>query len=191
LQKSVKKAIILSSRLLLPSGETRNGLIHINFESEGVDHPEIYRLPVRGGESILYLVEPGTYRFAPTRRLFGSVEPELSMTIEGRSYQVPFPREFLRLDPFLIKPKKILTLGVIEIRILPSLPGQTPEIRLKLDDSVTARKKIIQELIKDMTDSNRPTEARDSAIAWSRALQNSLIDILSEIDQRPLYKIEK
>lgn len=181
-------AILIGGRMLLPSGETRRGRTYVNFETDGGSRAEVYRLPVTAGTNSLYLVEPGTYRLAPTRSLFGFYQPQMTVVIEGRSYRVPFPREILRLDPYKIGPKKIVTLGVLEARVMPALPGRRPELRVRLDDSVAARRKIVQDMIHQMMDPSRPADARDSAIAWSRALQNSLLDILSEEDRRPLYK---
>ena len=181
-------AILIGGRMILPSGETRNGRTFVNFETEGGDRAEVYRLPVRGGENSLYLVEPGTYRLAPTRSLFGFYEPQMKVVIEGRTYRLPFPRDILPLVAFPVKPKKIVTLGVLEARVMPALPGRKSEVRVRLDDSVAARREVVQSLIREMMDPTRPLDARESAIAWSRALQTSLLDILAEEDRKPLYK---
>jgi hypothetical protein len=180
-------AIVIGVRLILPSGETRNGYTAVNFETDGGSSAEVYRLPVKGGENFLFLVEPGTYRFAPTRSLFGFYQPMMTVVIEGRKYRVPFPREIQRLNAYTVKPSKILSLGILEARVMPALPGRKPEVRVRLDDSVLARRKIVQDTIREMMDPTSSSDARDSAISWSRALQNSLMDILSEEDRRPLY----
>ncbi|MBI3563900.1 MAG: hypothetical protein HY079_01735 [Elusimicrobia bacterium] len=181
-------AVLIGGRMILPSGETRNGRTFVNFETEGGDRAEVYRLPVKGGENALFLIEPGTYRLAPTRSIFGFYEPQMKVVIEGRSYRLPFPREILRLEAYPVRPKKIVTLGILEARVLPALPGRKSEIRVRLDDSVAARRKVVQDLIHEMMDPTRPLDARESAIAWSRALQTSLLDILAEEDRKPLYK---
>lgn len=180
-------AVLIQGRVILPSGETRDASTAVNFETDGGSRAEVYRLPIRGGESFLYLVEPGSYRLAPTRSLFGFYQPLMTVTAEGRRYRVPFPRELLRLDPFHVKPSKIVTLGILEARVMPALPGREPEVSVRLDDSVAARRRVVQDTIRSMMDPTRPAEARESAVSWSRALQNSLMDILSEEDQRPLY----
>lgn len=180
-------AIVIGARMILPSGETRNGTTAVNFETDGGSRAEVYRLPVKGGENYLYLIEPGVYRFAPTRSLFGFYQPTMTVDIEGRRYRLPFPRDMLRLDSYTIKPKKILALGVIEARVLPALPGRPPEIRVRLDDSVKARRQVVQDTIRAMMDPNRSLDARESAISWNQGLQNSLLEILSEDDRRPLY----
>jgi len=74
----------------LPSGETRNGRIIVNFESEGGRQAEVYRLPLRGAENYLYLIEPGIYRIAPARSIFGFYQPTMNVVIEGRTYSLPF-----------------------------------------------------------------------------------------------------
>jgi hypothetical protein len=181
-------AIVIGGRMVLPSGETRHGATFVNFESDGGARAEVYRLPISGGEDSLYLIEPGTYRLAPTRSFLGFYQPTMKVVIEGRTYKLPFPREILRLDAYTIKPSKILALGVLEAKVLPALPGRKPEIQVRLDDSVAARRKVVQELIHLMMDPAQTLDTRESAVSWSRALQNSLMEILSEEDRRPLYK---
>jgi hypothetical protein len=180
-------AILIGARMILPSGVTRSGSMAINFETDGGSRAEVYRLPVKAGENFLYLVEPGVYRFAPTRSLFGFYQPTLALTIEGRKYRLAFPRQIQRLDAHTIKPSKILALGILEVRVMPALPGREPEIRLRLDDSLLARRKMVQDTIREMMDPARPLETRESTIAWSRELENSLLAILSEEEHRALY----
>jgi hypothetical protein len=180
-------AVLIGGRMLLPSGETRNGTAAVNFETEGGLRAEVYRLPVQGGETFLYLVEPGTYRILPTRSIFGFYQPAMTVEIEGRKYRLPFPRDIQRLDAYDVKPSKAVALGILEVKVLPALPGQKPEVRVRLDDSVAARRKLVQDTIHEMMDPSRPVEIRDSAVAWSRALQNSLMDILAEDERRTLY----
>lgn len=181
-------AILIGSRFLLPSGETRNGLTHVGFESEGGRRAEVYRLPLSGGENFLYLVEPGVYRIAPTRSIFGFYQPQMEVVIEKRTYRLPFPRDLLRQPPYSVRPAKIMVMGVLEARVMTALPGQKPQIRVTLDDSAPARRKVVQDVIRDMMDPRRASATRESAITWSRALQNSLMDILSEEQQRVLFK---
>lgn len=181
-------AILISCKTILPSGETRNGRITVNFESEGGRAAEVYRLPLTSGENYLYLVEPGIYRIAPTRSMFGFHQPAMSVVIEGRTYSLPFPRDLLRQHAYEIKPGKITSLGSLEAKVMPALPGQKPKIQVRLDDSPQARRSVIQSTIRDMMDPRKSTEVRESSIAWSRALQNSLMDLLAEETQRQLYK---
>jgi len=182
-------AILIGGRMILPSGESRSASTFVNFESEGGEAGEVYRLPIKAGRNFLYLVEPGTYRILPTRSLIGYYQDTMKVVIEGRTYRLPFPRELLRLDPYKVKSSKIVTVGVIEVRVMPALPGRKPEVRVRLDDSVATRRAIVQDMIREMMDPTRGLDARASAISWSRALQNSLLDILSE-QQKPLtYKL--
>lgn len=181
-------AILIGGRMILPTGESRHARTYVNFESEGGEAGEVYRLPIKGGENALYLVEPGTYRILPTRSLIGYYQENMKVVIEGRTYRLPFPRELLRLEPYKVKASKIVTLGVIEARVYPALPGRKPEIRVRLDDSPATRRAIVQDMIREMMDPNRSLAARESTISWSRALQNSLMDILSEQEKSPMYK---
>lgn len=181
-------AILLGTRFSLPTGETRGGKTVINFESEGGRQAEVYRLPVGGGENFLYLVEPGVYRIMPARSLLGFHQPTMKASIEGRSYRIPFPRELLRLPAYEVKPNRILPLGILEYKVQTALPGQPSRVAVRLDDSVEARRKIVQDTIRDMMDPRRSSDVRESAIAWTRSLQNSLLDLLAEEERRPTYK---
>jgi len=181
-------AILIGSRFILPTGETLDGLMHVNFESEGGRRAEVYRLPVPGGENLLYLVEPGIYRLAPTRSLFGFYQEQFKVVIDGRTYRLPFPRDLLRQPPYAVRASKIVALGVLEARVTKAMPGQPPLVRVRLDDSVESRRKVVQSTIRDMMDPHRASEARESAISWSRAIQNTLMEILSEEEKKPLFK---
>lgn len=181
-------AVLIGSRFLLPSGQTYSGRTHINFESEGGRRAEVYRLPVTGGENFLYLVEPGVYRIAPTRSIFGFYQETMKVVVDGRTYRLPFPRDLLRQTPYTVKASKIMAMGILEARVMPALPGQRPQLRVRLDDSVEARRKVVQDTIHDMMDPRLSSDTRESAISWVRALQNSLMEILSEEEKRTLYK---
>lgn len=181
-------AILIGCKTILPSGETRNGRITTNFESEGGRQGEVYRLPLKGGENYLYLIEPGTYRLAPTRSMFGFYQPTMNVVIEGRTYSLPFPRDLLRQHAYEIKPGKITAMGSLEATVMQALPGQKPTIKVRLDDSTQARRNVVQNTIRDMMDPRKPLEVRESSIAWSRALQNSLMELLAEEQQRQTFK---
>jgi hypothetical protein len=58
---------------------------------------------------------------------------------------------------------------------------------VRLDDGVPARRRLVQNMVHDMMDPNRPAAVRDSAIRWSRSLQTELMTILSEEDRPQLY----
>ena len=184
-------SILLGCKTILPSGETRNGRIFINFESEGGRQAEVYRIPLTSGENYLYLIEPGIYRITPTRSIFGFYQPTMDVVIEGRHYSLPFPRDLLRQHSYEIKPGKVTSIGLLEAKVMPALPGQKLTIRVRLDDSPQARRNVVQSIIHDMMDPRKSTEVRESALAWSRALQISLMDLLAEEEQRQIYKPAK
>jgi hypothetical protein len=181
-------AVIVAGRFILPTGETRSGSMVLNFEGEGGRQAEIYRLNLLPGEASLYQVEPGVYHINPTRNLFGYHRPGVKVQIEGRVYEAPFPKELLRKSSIEVKSKKIVALGVVEARVSSALPGQQPSLRVRIDDSVNARRQLVSQVIHNMMDPNVPAQTRESAIAWSRALESSLMDLLSESERAPLYK---
>lgn len=182
-------SVIVAGRIVLPTGETPSGLMHLNIEGqqEGRD-AEVYRLAILPQRTLLYQIEPGSYRVGPTRSVFGFPQAQLAIKIEGRSYKVPFPRELLRKAPFLVKPARIYPLGVLEATISSRAAGQKPLIKVRLDDSVAARREITQQVVRSMMDPRASHELRSSAISWTRALDQTLLDLLSESDRPPSYK---
>lgn len=181
-------AVIIGGRFMLPTGETRKGTTYLNLEGEGGRQAEIYRLRLFPRQSLLYHIEPGVYRLSPTRNLFGFHRKTMKVKLDGLTYQVAFPREMLRKSSIDIKPKKIIALGIVEARVSAALPGQEPLLRVRLDDSIDARRQLVQDVIRQMMDPAASLETRESAIAWSRALENSLMELVSESDKAPTFK---
>jgi hypothetical protein len=181
-------AMLIGCKVILPSGETRNAQTEIGIESGDGERAQVYRLPLSSGESYLYVVEPGSYHLAPPLGFFGGHLPYMTAVIEGRTYRVPFPRELMRLSASRVKPGKATAIGTVELRVSAALPGKLPEVRVRLDDSVAARRAVVQNLIHDMLDPTKSAEARDSAVSWNQALQGMLMSILAEEERRPLYK---
>lgn len=181
-------AVLVGGRFLLPTGETSGGRLHVNLEGEGGRRAEVYRLPIRPREVLLYQIEPGKYRLAPTRGLLGFHQPMLKVRVEDRVFRIPFPRDILRHDAYDIQPKKIVSIGIFEATVEPALPGRRPTLKVRLDDSIEARRAVVQSVIHEMMDPNVPTANRESAIAWARALQNTLMTLVSETERAPLYK---
>lgn len=181
-------AVIIGGRFLLPTGETRKGTTYLNLEGEGGRQAEVYRLRLFPRQSLLYHVEPGVYRISPTRSIFGFHRKTMKVKIDGVSYQMPFPREILRKSSIDIKPKKIVALGVLEAKVSAALPGQHPLLRVRLDDSIDARRQLVQDVIHQMMDPAASLETRESAIAWSRALENSLMELVAESERSPTFK---
>lgn len=181
-------SMVIAGRMVLASGETRSGRFLVNLESEGGREAQVYRLAVAPGQTLLYQIEPGSYHLAPTRSLFGFHHTNLKVTIEGRSYTIPFPRDILRKPAVAVKPTKIVPLGILEASLSPALPGRQPVLKVSLDDSIEARRRIVEDLIHRMMDPSAPSKLRESAIAWTRALDQTLNELLSEIPRSPLYK---
>ena len=126
-------AVLVGGRFVLPTGETGTGRLSVNFEGEGGRRAEVYRLPIRPRETLLYQVEPGLYRLSPTRGLFGFHQATLKVRVEDATYRLPFPRDILRKQAYDIKPKKIIAIGVFEAMVQPALPGQRPTIKVRLE----------------------------------------------------------
>lgn len=180
-------AVLIKGRIILPEGETRYGAMWFNLESGN----ERYRVPIKPGETTLHRIEPDVYRMHPTRNSFGFVQSDLRVQIAGRTYRVPFPRDILRKDPVEVKPTKVVALGVLEARLLPIQRGRAPRVELRLDDSNEARRELIEEMVGRMMDARAPNEVRDSAVSWTRALEQALVLVQGEAESRRTYTAPK
>jgi hypothetical protein len=183
-------AVILGARFTTPAGETQSGIFHVNLEGTDAGRAETYRVPIVPHQTKLYQVEPDVYRLSVTRNWLGFPQPTLKVRIAGRTYRMPFPREVLRRAPLNIKGKKAFPVGIFEVQLQPALPGQPPRVKISIDDSITARRQVVQDIIHQMMDPNISAEDREMAIAWSRPLQNVLLEILAEAEteRAPLFK---
>lgn len=177
-------AILVGARIITPNGETNVGLMEMNFESEN----ERYRVRFKPDETSLLRIEPDVYRLYPTRTPFGRVEARMRVRIDGRTYRVPFPRSVLRLRPFEVPPTKVLPIGILEARLLPIERGKRPIIQVRLDDSVPARRQLLESVIEKQMDSKTPPNIRDSTITWTRALEQALIRLQGEEESKRRYK---
>ena len=181
-------AVVIGGRILGPNGKALPGRMVINFESEGGRQAQVYRLPVKPGAVLLYHIEPGKYHFAPTRSLFGDHLPFLRVRIEGRAHPVEFPREILRKPAVGVRPRKIVPLGLLEARWTPELPGRPSELKVALDDSLAARRGLVESLISDMMNPDAPQTLRDNLVSWTHSLEAALVDLSSEAERAPLFK---
>ena len=181
-------AVLIGGRMITPGGESHDGLISVDLESKkSGEDAETYELPVGAADVALFRVEPGVYGLAPTRSLFGTSDPILSVRVDGRVYRTPFPRELMR-PSYDARSRKVVIVGVLEVRVLPALPGQKPQLRVRLDDAPATRRELVQSMIRTMMDPNQSSGARDSAVGWSHALQEALMSVLAEETRRPLYQ---
>ena len=179
-------SVLIGCRMTLPTGETPNGFLALNLE--GADGGETYRLPIIPQRALLYQVEPGLYRLMPTLSIFGFRQEKLKVVIEGRAYSVPFPRDILRLPILTIKPKKVVALGVVDVTLTTRKPGQPVMVKVRLDDSVEARRQLVQTEIRTMMDPYVPAEERSSSVAWTRALEETLSEVVTESQRGPAFR---
>jgi len=182
-------SVLIGGRVTLPTGETRDAMTWINLEGEG-DHAngEVYRLAVKPGEPRLYQVEPDSYHLAPTRNVFGGQQDQLTVSVEGRTYHAPFPRGIERKAVVVVKPSKIMALGIMEVRLERALPGKSAGVKVWLYDSTAARRKLLEDTIHSMMDPDAPSAYRNNAIQWTQALDQSLVELTEEPARTPLYK---
>ena len=88
----------------------------------------------------------------------------------------------------VVKPTKIVALGVMEVRLQRALPGRSADVKVWLDDSREARRKLIEDTIHSMMDPDAPSAYRNNAIQWTQALDQSLVELTTEPLRTPLYK---
>jgi hypothetical protein len=179
-------AIIIRARIVTPTGETTDGQIALNFESD--DGEERYRIDFLPGQTSLLRVEPSTYRLCAPRSFLGFPQPRVRVRIDRRTYAVPFPRELLRMDSIPIKPARIVPLGVIEARLISAERGERPKVVLRFDHGVAARRALIEDIIGKMMDTKVPSEIRNRATSWTRALEQALVKIQGEAEPPPAFK---
>lgn len=179
--------VIVRGRILTPTGEIQDGRMALNLESDA----EHYRLPFEPGETTILRVEPDRYRIHPTRGLFGRTQRFLTVVIAGRKLRVPFPRDILRMPPIEAKPTQIIPIGILEAKLLPIKKGRHPQIVVRLDNSIAARRELVEETIKKMMDSKEKIKIRSSAVSWTRALERALSKIQGEEEAALSYKPSK
>jgi hypothetical protein len=153
--------------------------VRVNLEGEG-DGANTYRLILDSQQPRLYQIEPGRYRLGPTRGYFGSPKPTLAVTSEGADLKPPFPREWMSESSFRARPSKISSMGIIEVIVDPAAKAAAPSVSLRFDDSVQTRRSLIEGMIHAMMDSQASPADRAEAIAWSRPLEEALINIQAE-----------
>lgn len=180
--------IIIGARGIVATGETRYGGATLNLEGEGGRRAHIYRLPIKFGEPKLFRIEPGTYRLAPERSNLGYHRKYLEVMVEGRIYRLPFPRDIMRKDDIKVPQRKIVPLGIIEARIVPALPGKKPELRIRFDDSLKTRRRLVEDMIRKMTDPRVPLKERQSVLSWAKALDRALMNLAAQRKKSPLFK---
>ncbi len=181
-------AVVMGGRIILQTGEAQRGEVAINLEGEGGRQAMNYRLAVPAGRAALYPVEPGIYRLTPTRSLLGGHQDHMPLWVESDSYRAPFPRDILRKRPFEIRPKRITALGILEARLTLDPRTRQPRATVRLDESVEARRRVVQELIQSMMSPATPAEERKLTIGWSQALDTALSEIIAETQRAPLFK---
>lgn len=169
-------AVLAAGRIFLPSGPIRSGKIAVNLESDS-NPPQIYRLIISPERPTLYRIEPGVYRLRPTRNLFGAGLETLTVRLGGQTYLPRFPASLEHRRPFQIKTGEVLALGVMEARLSRSLEGGSPYVSLSLDDSLLSRRRITEQVIRDMMEPSAPAAVKNYIISWAGALQKSLVEM--------------
>ena len=177
-------AVLVRARLIVPTGETASGSIALNLESD----VERYRLPFPPKQTALYVIEPGTYRLHPTRGFSGGPEDALTIVINRKVYKAPFPRDILRREPLRVKATKIIPIGILEAKVI-FVPGApAPRLEVRLDDSVAARRALVQDMVAQMLDEGADPDFRERAIQWTRALDQAMVSLAGMEDAPAAFK---
>ncbi|MBI5201684.1 MAG: hypothetical protein HY925_08880 [Elusimicrobia bacterium] len=177
-------AILVQGRVATPAGETRRARVALNLESD--DHR--YIIPFTPGTTSLFVVPAGTYRLMPLRGPFGVTEKTLQIVIENRVLRVPFPRDVLRKDPLEVGPDRIVPIGVLNVDAERDPGDRRVSVKIKLDDGRDARRRLVQDKISSMMDARVPAAQREEAINWTKALDQALVAVEADPDERAPYK---
>ncbi|MBI4346719.1 MAG: hypothetical protein HY553_07675 [Elusimicrobia bacterium] len=177
-------AILVRGICKTPAGETRRARLALNFESD--DHR--YIIPFTAGMTSLYVVPAGTYRLMPLRGPFGITERTLGIVIENRALRVPFPRDVLRKDVFVVKREHVVPIGILEVEAEREPGERRMKVKVRLDDSRNARRRLVQDKIASMMDARVPADQREEAVNWTAALDQALVTVESDPDIRAPYK---
>ena len=175
--------LLVRCRVYLPSGEIQSGYVDFNLESEGRSY-RVRALP----STTLYVVDPDSYHFSPVHGVFGAVKNELAIDFNGRVYKIPFPLALLRHDSIIVKPHHIVSIGILEARLERVSGSLEPQVRFALLEDVRTRRSLVEEMIHRMMDKNVDLETRETAVAWSRELQEALVGLEEAQDAAPTYK---
>ncbi|MBI5623262.1 MAG: hypothetical protein HY924_05745 [Elusimicrobia bacterium] len=181
-------AVVLGTRIILPTGETNIGGITLNLEGDGGREASRYRLEVPAGRAMLFPIEPGIYRMTPARSVFGWHQAQMRVVADDFAYKTPFPPQIMRKAPIDLRPKRVRSLGIVEVRFISDPVRKEVKIAVRLDDTVAARRAAIEQIIRDMAAGSIPSEERDRDFNWSGSLEDCLIGLQAESEQRPLYK---
>jgi hypothetical protein len=181
-------AVILRGRIITPTGEIKEGRMSLNLESESADN---YRLNFEPGETTVLRVEPDIYRLHPTRSIFGRVQRQLTVVIAGRAFRVPFPRSILRREQVDLRPTKVAAIGILEAKLMPIQKGKPPKIVVRLIDDIDTKRELLEEVIEKMMDPRVSVSIRSASVSWTRAIEDSLIDLQGLGNEEPAYKRAK
>lgn len=178
-REAAHAAVLGGARVLVDGVEAADGSVSVNLESE--DSGEAYRLALTAGPATPLLVEPGTYRWSPVRSLLGFRRAYLEVSAGGRRWRAPFPEGMSAAAPLRLASGGIVSLGVVEARVGLGGDASSPaEPLARLDDGPEARRGLVQGAVRAMMDPSRPEAARESAISWSRALEEELMRVAAK-----------
>ena len=94
----------------------------------------------------------------------------------------------LRRGTLTVRPHRVVPIGVLEATIERPPGSRRPRVTVRLDDSPSARRKLVEQKIEHMLDPRIPLEIRDTAVTWSRALNEALLEVSADDGKGPAFK---
>ena len=168
-------ALLVKGRIVMPAGEVDAGMITLDMESPMHE----YQIDFIPKKTILYSVEPGAYHFSPIRTVFGRTSTILKLKISGQNFDVPFPAELLRRS-VVAPPTQVIPVGILVARVS-TPPHQSQYVfHVSLDDSLRARKSLVQDAIRQLMDTNTSSAQRENPVKWIRALDQTFEQLQSD-----------
>jgi hypothetical protein len=169
--------VLIQGRLIMPSGEIREGGMVVNLESE--DHQ--YQMAIAPRQTSLYFVKPGTYRIAPPRGVFGNAEATWTVQFSDQKYSGTFPDALSRHAEYVVRPGKIVSLGIVEARLSKTGEHEKPILSGTLIEDVDSKRELVQDSIRKMGDPKLSATERETAINSSMALQEALVELQGSV----------
>ncbi len=137
---------------------------------------ETYRFFLPARKTLFYQIATGIYRVEAPKNFFGTPEKTLTVVADGKKYFPPFPEALSQLRPLVIKPKKTIALGELDISVTPSSSESPRAVSIEFHHGIKAQRRVLSRIIRDMLNPDTPESIRKSEQSWINSLQKALSD---------------
>ena len=177
-------ALIIAARIETPNGRAYSGGVTLNLLGIGKGSSESYRRFLPARRTLLYQIKPGLYRLQAPLDFFGNSKGTLPIRTDNERYSPSFPKDLAYFPPCEIKAEKTTAIGHIRSFIMPVPQGVAPNIKIKFNHDLAARRRLIESVISSMGNPDIPEAERKSYQSWARSLEQALTSI-SALQRQP------